>query len=193
MPHFVLVHCTSCLFPGSPSTSASSVTQDVDSDHLEHEATVTHDNYSLPLNKLEPKAAGSEREAVSLEHPGRRRTMWSHQRTQKLWQEESLGPCLQPSYSHASFSQTHTQSDVALGSEPLTHIVFLLHFPYNLGVRRPPEDALGGESWKTRGPGEPQRSGGWISSLPYQSWSFKKGHWACTFLYPAQSFSRAAG
>lgn len=88
---------------------------------------------------------------------------------------------------------THTQSGLALGSEPLTHIVFLLHFPYNLGVGRPPEDALGGESWKTRGPGEPQRSGGWISSLPYQSWSSKKGHWEYTFLCPAQSFSRAAG
>lgn len=68
------------------------------------------------------------------------------------------------------------QSGLALGSELLTHIVFLLHFPYNLGVGRPPEDALGGESWKTRGPGEPQRSEGWIASLPYQSWSSTKGH-----------------
>lgn len=67
---------------------------------------------------------------------------------------------------------------------PLTHIVFLLHFSYNLGVGRPPEDALSGESWKPRGPGESQGSGGWSSSLPYQSWSSKKGHWEFTSLCP---------
>lgn len=58
---------------------------------------------------------------------------------------------------HALSSQTHgpidvcTQSRATLGSGSLTHVVFLLHFPYNLGVSRPPEDPLGGESWEQRG------------------------------------------
>ena len=47
--------------------------------------------------------------------------------------------------------------DTSLG--PLTHVVLLLHFPNNLGVGRPPENPLSGESWETVGPGESQSSG----------------------------------
>lgn len=43
---------------------------------------------------------------------------------------------------------------------PLTHIVFLLHFPDNLGVGRPPEDALSGESVSLQvGDGLPEDNG----------------------------------
>lgn len=42
---------------------------------------------------------------------------------------------------------------------PLTHVVLVLNFPDNLGVGRPPENPLSGETWQTAGPGESQSSG----------------------------------
>lgn len=61
-----------CLFPGP--LGHLTFCDRFNSDHLEHEVTVTQDNYSFPLSELEPKATATKREAASLEHPNRSRT-----------------------------------------------------------------------------------------------------------------------
>ena len=60
-------------------------------------------------------------------------------------------------------ARTHTICTGPRGSAhlwgPLTHVVLVLNFPDNLGVGRPPENPLSGESWQTARPGESQSSG----------------------------------
>lgn len=75
------------------------------------------------------------------------------------------------------------------------HVVLLLHFPYHLGVGRPPENPLSGESWEIVGPDESQSSVAMCRLLnPFFGLGFQSGSgWVLMHAGPLSPGVRADG
>lgn len=83
----------------------------------------------------------------------------SGQTPQNVEQEQNMGPLLtgeqkakRPPHSHREVPSSPDPQDPYWPCDPghsplpLTHVVLLLYFPHHLGVGRPPENPLSGES-----------------------------------------------